>query len=334
MSRSRLLPFTLALGVTAAIGCTDPAELDEVASEASVYQWPDDVALTSDRFDSTRQVALAPFGGRLHMVHTDYSSSTSTALMWSRRNGQTWSSDTALGRSSDSRPALTPFGDRLYLFFKPVGERRLMMMSTSGSLWNSPVTVGRSLGAYTPTMPSAMTYGDKLYLSYCASDGTSSYVYVDRYDGTTWSAYRSVLVSAIPGYVCGSALMAPMPDTGEIELIFNRLGTSAGEIYRQRGTIGRSTSVWYSTERLPMRSYKPLSVVTCAGLTHLVHGGASSPTEIYWSFREGDDWTAEQRVPNQWSGAGATLGCLADTTTVMIHNVSGGVDLMQSDFGP
>jgi len=331
----------LSLLCTAAFGgCLDDGSapaLGEDLSELSVWQWPDDVQIPTQ--DTTRQVALAPFGDRLHMIYTDYASSTSTALMWSRWNGSSWTGEVTVGRNSDSRPALTAYADRLTLIYKPVGEGRLMMTSTASTTWTTPVTVGRSLGSYVPYNPSALAYGGKLYLSYCASNGTSSYVYVDRFDGSTWTPFRSIQASSNAAYTCQSALMAPMPDTGEVELIYNVVNagnntTLYSMVARQRAVIGRSTVVWNGGEVLPMKSMKPLSVVTCDGETHLVHGGYSSITEIWWSFREGDDWVTDAKVPNQWSGAGATLGCLNGTTTVMVHNVSGGTDLMQSVFGP
>ena len=132
-------------------------------------------------------------------------------------------------------------------------------------------------------------------------------------------------------------MIAPMPDTGGAEVIFNMVnngGSKYSAVVRERITIGRSFVVFDGREVLPMKSYKPMSVVTCNGVTHLVHGGYSTITEIWWSYRNGGDWVTDMKVPNQWSGAGPTLGCFDDTDAIMVHNVSGGTNLMWSIFGP
>ncbi len=324
------------------VGCVDAADdapdLGESTDELSVWQWPDDVQVPLQ--DSTRQVGLSWWNDRLHMVYTDYSSASSTNLKWSRYDGTSWSGELSVGQNSDSNPTLAPFGDRLQLIYKPVGQNRLMMTSTGGSVWTSPVTIGRSLGSTSIRSPSALAYNGKLYVAYCAHDSQNrGHVYVDRFDGTQWIAYSSWQISS-GGPLCQSVVMAYMPDTEEIELIYTVVHANGGVPYsaivRRRGTIGRSVSVWYSPEVLPsMKSAKPLSVVSCNGETHLTHGGFDgSITEIWWSYRANGNWVNSQRVPNQWSGAGATLGCFDDTETVMVHNVSGGTDLMQSIFGP
>jgi hypothetical protein len=341
MHHARTILSPLLLACAAALGgCVDAGpdpELGELQSELSVWQWPDDTAIASKT--STRQVAMAPFDGRLHMAYTKYDSTTSTELMTTRWNGSNWSTALTTGVYTDSRPALATLGTQLHLFYKPAGQGRLMMMVNPGNgVWTSPVTVGRSLGGYVPSAPHALEYGGKLYLTYCASNGTSSVVNVDRYDGTSWTAFRQLTATTNSAYLCQSALMAAMPDTGEVEIIYNVIDNnwSTGRyssVARQRGVIGRSTTVWYAGEVLPMKSYKPLSVVTCDGVTHLVHGGYSTITEIWWSYRENGDWVTDAEVPNQWSGAGAALGCYG-TQTLMVHNVSGGTQLMQSIFGP
>ena len=334
----RTLASTLLLvgGLAACVDDPD-APLGDTADALSVWQWPDDTAITGK--DSTRQVAMAQLGTRLHMIYTTYDSSTSTQLKWTRWAGTSWSVPVSVGLATDSRPALATYNDRLHLVFKPVGQGRLMMAVGDSSTFGAPVTVGRSLGSYVPSMPHLLAYGGKLYLSYCATSGSGSVVNVDRYDGTSWTTLLQQTVATNDQYRCASALMAPTPDTGEVELIYSVVESGTNTFYysavwRRRLVIGRSSTIIYSPEPLPMKSRKPLSVVTCNGATHLVHGGYSTETEIWWSFREGGDWVTDAKVPDQWSGAGAALGCYDDTQTLMVHNVSGGTQLMQSIFGP
>ena len=64
----------------------------------------------------------------------------------------------------------------------------------------------------------------------------------------------------------------------------------------------------------------------------MVHGGLSDPGEIWWSFRDGDTWFEDVRVPDQTSDGGAALGCFNGTRTVMVHN-GGTTQLWWSEFG-
>src|SRR4029079_3974687 len=93
--------------------------------------------------------------------------------------------------------------------------------------------------------------------------------------------------------------------------------------------IGRPSSSW-PVRALTMKSKKPISIVTCSNVTHLVHGGFSNDSEIWWTERSGSHWNADVRVPNQASEGGAALGCLG--RPVMVHN-GGYSQLWWSYFG-
>jgi len=154
--------FPLLFGA-ALVGCVttddESPELGEAVSDLSVWQWTDDVQIPLQ--DTTRQVGLASFNDRLHMVYTDNSA---TNMKWSRY-GTSWSGELSVSQNTDSTPALADFNNRLHLIYKPSGQGRLMMMDAGGSTWTSPITIGRSLGAYVPYAPSAMAYDSKLYVA-------------------------------------------------------------------------------------------------------------------------------------------------------------------------
>lgn len=325
----------LSIAVAACVEDGADPELGDAVDELSVSQWPDDEAIPDKR--SGGVVALTPWNGELHMVYTDPSSTYALELWWARWDGTRWSPSLATGRFTGGRPALATFDGRLIMVYQSTADRRIMMTSTTSQTWSTPVEAGRSLaiGGYTARGTSLLAYGGKLYLTYCADNGSSKYVNVDRFDGTSWTAYRQIPVSYRSDVWCEGATMVAMPDTGGVEILWSTRGSgSTGQVFRQRGTIGRSASVWYSTEALPMKSAGPVSVVTCNGATHLVHRGWSTATELWWSYRDGGDWVPDTRIPNQWSDSGATLGCLAGTYPLMVHNVSGGTQLMQSLFAP
>ncbi|MBA3465303.1 MAG: hypothetical protein H0T46_35555 [Deltaproteobacteria bacterium] len=347
-STSRLLCSLLALSTAVLPGClevgdeADP-ELGEIESSLVAGQWPDDSVIVNKY--STRQVALAPFNNRLYMAHTDKNSSSTNDLVVSSWNGVTWTSYFATNLLSSSRPALTAYNDRLHMIYRPQGASTLRMVSSSGgSLWTTPETAGRSLaiGNYSAENPHATVIGTNLYLTYCSNNGSSSYINIDKYNGTSWTAYQQFAVGYSGSSICQHALLAPMPDAGidAVELIYGVIskdpnsGTYNPWMYRRRGTIARSVQSWNSPQAL-FNSSAPVSVVTCNGETHLVHNGVVSPTELWWAYRSNGNWTRDYRVANQWSSGGATLGCLNDETPLMVHNESGSARrLMQSIFAP
>lgn len=339
---SLLLLSTAVLPACLEVGDEADAELGEIESAIIVGQWPND-SVIADKY-STRQVALAPFNNRLYMAYTDKNSASTSDLLISSWDGVTWRGVTNPAKFTTTRPALTAFNDRLHLFYRPEGESTLRMMSTTGSNWSFPVNAGRSLaiGNYYAHNPQATVIGTNLYLTYCSNNGSSSYVNIDKYDGTTWTAYQQFTVGHSGSATCQHALLAPMPDAGidAVELIY---GVSAWDpntskynpwMYRRRGTIARSVQTWNSPQGL-FNSSTPVSVVTCNGETHLVHNGVVAPTELWWAYRKNGTWTTDYRVANQWSASGATLGCLNDETPLMVHNESGSARrLMQSIFAP
>lgn len=339
MRSNPIIALAVSLVLGAALGgCVDegPA-LGEAEGAESVWQWTDDVPVP-DLF-STRQVALTWWNSKVQMVYTHYQSANPDQLRWARFDGTAWSTEHALNQNTDTNPALASFNNRLYLIFKPSGQNRFMMMSTAASTWTTPVTVGRSIGSNQVGPPSALAYGGNLYLAYCGRDtGGYPHVFVDRWNGTTWSAFHDFRASTFASYTCRGVVLAAMPDTGAVELIYNLTyiasGSAAAPVYRKRAVITANGTTWSAAEQLRMTSYKPMSVVSCGGKTHLVHGGASSSSlaDIWWSYRSGGDWVDALKVPNQQSGAGAALGCFADTTAIMVHNPSGATQLSWSYY--
>jgi hypothetical protein len=86
------------------------------------------------------------------------------------------------------------------------------------------------------------------------------------------------------------------------------------------GTVNAGGApTWQPEQVLSFRSKKALSITTCAGNTHFTHGGDDNPNEIWWTYRVGNEWLDDVRVPNQASSGGATLGC-ANGVPYMIHN--------------
>lgn len=349
-STPRLLCSLLALSTAVLPACLevgdeedlDP-ELGEIESAIVVGQWPNDTVIINKY--STRQVALAPFNNRLYMAYTDKNSASNNDLKVASWNGLSWTSLFETDLLSVTRPALTAFNNRLHMIYRPQGATTLRMVSSvGGSLWTAPATAGRSLaiGNYAAEAPHATVIGTNLYLTYCSNNGSSSYVNIDKYDGTNWTAYQQFAVSYSTLAYCTHALLAPMPDAGTdgVELIY---GTQAYDsqaqiwrpnMYRRRGTIGRSVQSWNSPQAL-FNSSAPVSVVTCNGETHLVHNGVVNSTELWWAYRKNGTWTTDYRVAEQWSSGGATLGCLNGTTPLMVHNESGTQRrLMQSIFAP
>ncbi len=352
-STPRLLCSLLAISTSVLPACvelSDEPALSDEESEIGSHQWPDDTAVP-DRH-STRQPAMASFNNRVYMAYTDASASSTSDLLVASWDGTTWfNGPTSVGLTT-TRPALAAFNSRLHLFFRRGTERTLQMQTSAGATFSIPQTVGRSLsiGSYTPSSPSAIVIGTNLYLTYCANNGTSSYVNVDKYDGTTWTAFHQVPVSYASNKSCKSAALAVMPEGG-VELHFNTIDlqrrynndtkgyetVDEGLLYRQRGQINRSSTVWHAApELMPFKSRNGFSVMTCNGVTHFAHTGYDYATRVYWSYRtSAGTWATDGRVANQWTDSGPALGCLNGTTPLMVHDESGsGTRLLQSIYAP
>jgi hypothetical protein len=312
---------TTILFLLAAAGCAidEDFETNVVESEENVEQW--DYIEAMPGHGSIYQVGLASFGGRLHMISRD----TNTALInpwleWASYNGHTWSAPERLDHlRADYGPALTVFENELVTIYNSYSENRLLMSTSRGQEWSSPVTAGTSL--YTAKVnyaPSAVDYRGRLYLAYCKDVGPNDQVQIDRYNGSTWTAVASI---DIPSYlICKSVALASLPGP-KLHLVWNveQVGTTLWYLYEAYSNAPQQSTM---TPRFidGMRSKKPSSLIHCNGLTHFVHGGFADPEEVWWSFREDGAWTTNVRIPGHQSVGGAQLACFNGTRPMMVHN--------------
>jgi len=332
MRNGCLLGLVLA---TVSAGCVlDDPDLGTDESEISVWQWTDDVQIPEQ--SSQFQVGLAPLGNKLHMLAANGSSGE---LYWSQFNGQGWTGRTPLGQYADYGPALTEHNGQLVTIYHRRGQNRLMMSTSNGETWSTPVTAGTSLGLWSlHYAPAVVSHDGELYVAYCRH---SSYygeeVRVDRLEGTSWR-YAAEFVPPY-GAECKHIAMASLPD-GTLNVVWTQYKDNdwptddAWDVFEVKGS-GPPMSSWPIRIIQPAQSKKPPSMVTCDGLTHLVHGGFSNPDEIWWAAREGGpavNWTVNVKVPDQASSGGAALGCFDGTRTLMVHN-GGTSQLWWSEFG-
>jgi len=303
----------LAAALTGGCAVDDMTTATEQA--ASVYQWTDDVQIAGQA--SEYQVGLAMLGDKVHMVHTNGDNPT---VLASRLQAGSWSAPLVTGMAASYGPALTVWRNQLVAVYHQAGQNRLMMStSLDGSYWTTPVTAGTSL--YNRSLnyaPAAIALNGRLYVAYCETDGFDK-VRIDTYDGTTWWQEHAY---SVEGYQCKGVAFAVLPD-GRIDLIYDVYYAGTSSTWHMYEAIMDGT-LWSNPTLLAMKSKKPPALVTCGGLTHMVHGGYSTPDEIWWTTREGGHWNGDVRVPDQASHGGAALGCYQNTTPVMVHN--GGYD--------
>lgn len=321
----------LLTALVASSGCATEPTTDTFTSELSEYQWLDDRQIPSQ--SAERQPALANLGGTLHMLHSGNSSPNE--LWHSSFNGTSWSSNVKLPMAAANTVGLATFNGQLTLVYQPAGQNRLVMQtSTNGTSWTGAVTAGSTLGAHTlASGVSLALHGGYLFAGYCREDR----IQIDRFDGTSWSSatYYGVPADTIfHTYACQHVALGHLPDTNRLDILYSILET---------GTFGNNTKIYESTATgtttlsttAPVYTNKnaqtPMSIVTCGGITHLVHGGDTYPDKIYWSYRDGGVWVDDLVVPSQTSDAGAALGC--DGTAIMVHN-GGTNQLWWTYFGP
>jgi hypothetical protein len=303
-------------------GCAAEVDTSTTSGDISVWQWADDVQIPNQF--SVGHVGLAAFGGRVHQLHTIGSTGP---LAWSIFNGETWSTEVELAQHADGVPAMTVFNNRIAAVYKPAGQNRLVMMMSDGHSWSTPVNAGTTIGTATlVTTPAVAVQAGVLYAAYCVRKSDGDHLRVDRFS-TEWS-----MVTETDAYFsCRHVALAALPD-GRLDLIANTEGASSW--YMEETMRQPQGTTWSALKILPMKSKKPLSIVTCGNTTHLVHGGYSTPSEIWWTTRDDyGSWHDDVKVPNQASNGGATLGCFQTTRPIMVHNGGSG-QLWWSEFLP
>jgi hypothetical protein len=312
----------LAAGAAACIA-DDEVALDEITSDLSVWSWTDDVRIPNQ--NSAEQVGLAHWNGSTYMVHNGVSSPSE--LWWSRRNEATgtWSTNVKIpNQRADGGPTLFVVSNQLRMIYK-VESQNAYVMSTFNAgtgAWSTPVGAGAPSAPAIDLRsgPDAVVVGGRVYMAYCKADRGTDMPQVDVLDGGQWRpvvTFPSVRLCRFPTIgASGSTLHVGWAAPSEVQLV--------------DGTISGSTVSWFPVQRMTWRSLTPMSIVACGGNTHLVHGGFGGETEIWWSYREGNSWVQDVRVPNQTSIDGAALAC-ANGVPLMVHN-GGDSQLWSSEY--
>jgi len=330
----------------AATGCamSEEPDLSTLESGLSVEQWSDGRWVDHAQ-RSNYQVGLASFGGRLHMLYRSdnyagtWGSVNRPWLKWSRFNGSSWSEPVQLDAlKADYGPSLTVWDDQLVTIYNSYSENRLLMSTSRGQEWSTPVTAGTSLGTSRLTYaPAVVNYRNVLYVAYCkepAGEGRDQ-VQVDRFNGYEWTSAATFDIAL--NWKCKSVTAAALPGP-KFRLVWNihdprTIGGSqpSWQVYEVSGSAvtGDMTRAW-----LPFHSKKPMSLVHCDGVTHLLHGGSSDPEDIRWTALEDGKWGPSLWVPGKQSYGGAQAACYNGTRPIMVHNMEDESLLRTSEFLP
>ena len=332
----------------AAAGCalSEEPDLSSMESALSPEQW-DDGRWVDHAQRSNYQVGLASFGGRLHMLYrTDnlsggvWGSVNRPELKWSRFNGTSWSEPVQLDAlQADYGPSMTVWNDQLVTIYNSYGENRLLMSTSRGQEWSTPVTAGTSLGtsklAYAPAV---VNYRNVLYVAYCREDSDRDRVQVDRFNGYEWTSAATFDVTS--PWKCKSVAAAALPGP-KFRLVWNYHDprTFGGHIPDWRVSEVSGSAVTSNLVRTSLsdetgnRSKKPMSIAHCDGVTHLLHGGYGDPEDIRWQAIENGQWGPSLWVPGKQSYGGAQLACFG-TRPIMVHNMEDESLLRMSEFRP
>ncbi len=317
MTRTTILLFTLA---TAVSGCTSEADFEtgELASELTANGWLNDLQIG---VASHYQVGVA---GQ-DILYRDSSGRLRPASF----DGTRWSIGLQTTLQADYGPALVEHGGQLVTIYHSAGQNRfLMSTSPTGDYWSAPTAVTLPVPANSTLRyaPAAASFNNMLHLGYCYRDPYGERASIARLENGTW---RSLKTWAFPDGTCKSFAFGRSSD-GTLLYMFTTEAPSTWYMYD--GTISTSGSVSVG-RMLSFKSKKPGSIVTCGGITHMVHSGYSTPDELWWTYRRVDGtWAPDARIPGQASNGGAALGCFG-TRTIMVHN-GGYDDLWWSEYVP
>lgn len=305
----------LLLALAACVAAPDESEIERALTAA---QWQPDVRIYGQY--TSRQVALAYYGDRLHMVHVG-SNGDPTQLYWSKFDGADWTTNVPITGTSSREPGLVVFGGVMRLFFRATnGSGNIVHTRFNGTAWSTPIVGTRSMGSG----PSPTVHDNRLLIGYCTpgiSGNPSQGVTILDY---RLGAYETFLELATPnGDECKHVTIASF--NGKLHIIASlkepdgQFPWEKGDWYMYEWTRSSSLNV---ADRLPMSTRRPMSTVVCDGRLHLVHSGNSTTTEIWWSFRSltSTRWRADERIPDQSSHSGGALGCFDNTTPILVHN--------------
>ncbi len=304
-------------------GCaleTEPEDVEtsEIEAAASVYQWIDRGTIAGQLSD--QQVGLAEYNGKLHMVHTGVAAvGTGNELYMSSYNGSSWSSQIRIRTASvraTNGPALVAHDGLLHMVFRAANQNRLVMSTMYQEVSYGPAqTIGSHLGYETIVgKPSAASWNGQIYVAYC----TKNALRIDRFDGgSTWTLVKKEQFST--STTCNHVGLTVIPETATLHVVY---ATNVGSQQLMHEQVTWDGTGWYyinNNNLYGMKTNKPVSMVTCNGITHMVHGGYTSH-QVYWAERYNGIWKYDYAVPNQVSyNGGAAVGCLG-SRAIMVHN--------------
>lgn len=315
----------IALVLVAATGCIaaeEPLETGEVESEITVWQWSDDVQIANQA--SGEQVGMATFGN-LMMVHNGGSSVHD--LWWTQWNGTSWSTNQRIpNQYAQGGPAVVLFDYQPTIIYRAWGENHLLMSRRVDQAWSPATIAGTALASGTEitSAPAATMHQGKLYVAACRTVAGSSRVHIERFNGTSWYAFGDLR----PATPCRSVALASFE--GAMHLIVSMREGAMEEWIGQVSTSG-SITTWQMAPALEMKSSRPVSMVSCNGEVHLVHGGYTHPDELWWSYRWNGAWVESVRIMDQAANDGAALGCWRGIA-MMVHNGESNSQLWASEF--
>lgn len=155
---------------------------------------------------SGQQVSLAPFGGYLYMVRSEYGNTTRHWISRFDPATSSWSPSSLLPYTSVGPPAIAAFRSALHFIGVTPGTNQLWQatMSSSG-VFNSPVAMA---GHYSASRVSAAAANCRLYIAHRAGSGSA--VVFNFNDGNGWTYDR--YIPAGPG---GANVVANEPVIAE-----------------------------------------------------------------------------------------------------------------------
>ncbi|MBD8514068.1 hypothetical protein IFO68_15415 [Photobacterium sp. CAU 1568] len=272
-----------------------------------------EITLKNDA-ESSSQVALAAFNGRVYMAYRGWGSSKSLYIC-STADGVSWSQQTDItddnGAKTQNSPALAAFNGRLYLAYQGSGSDSIYICSSAdGVNFGDQTKITSQNDAETDSQPALAAFNGRLYLAYRGEDLSNSLYVCSSANGTDWDSQVNVSDQngAATTTTAGPSLA---PFNGKLFLGWEGAGGTAingSAIYVCSSSDGLEWGPQTNLEDANgAEGYDGVSLAATSDTLFALYHGAHT-AQLYGCAFNGTSWSTNQIDFTEANGAGSQCG--------------------------